>query len=73
MPPDVDVLRAAIEVTVDETGNPRAATILNDDGHGAGARAVQWAIAAHYHPALDEAGRPIESTVRLNLVFAANP
>ncbi len=69
MPEHLHVLRATVDIAVDETGRPRAATILRDDGYGSGARAVQCAIAARFDPAHDQAGKPIPANVRLKFVF----
>ena len=48
-----------VQVTVQLDGRVRAATLLNDPGHGFGPAAIACALRTRFEPARDREGKPI--------------
>jgi protein TonB len=65
----IDFQRVSMMVTVRADGTVQDARIANDPGHGFGRMARQCAFRQRFDPALDRAGKPVLSTLRLGVTF----
>ena len=73
-PPEADVeqinfMKVPITLVVGPDGRAQSVTILEDVGHGFGRRAKRCAMRAKHRPAADRSGKPITSTIRVNVRF----
>ena len=58
----IDEQTVILRVVVSAAGEPRAATVVIDPGHGFGAAARACAMRTHFTPALDAGGAPVAAT-----------
>lgn len=77
-PPEADVaqinyMKVGIVVTIDASGKPTSvSSVGGDPGYGFFERARRCALADKFEPARDKAGKPMATTLKMNVRFTRN-